>query len=145
LLVDTSQGARNDIQFMRSALPDFLAALTNPTESGARNEVAIIGFGERPTVFTEYTSSLSELKRGIGRIWSQPGSGAYFLDAVYETTQAFKKREAKRPVMVALVQEGGELSYRQYDQVLDALHQADAPLYAVMFGTPSASLTDEAR
>ena len=48
-------------------------------------------------------------------------------------------------MIVALVVEGGELSYRQYDQVLDALRDASAPLYAVMFGTPSSSLTDEAR
>jgi von Willebrand factor type A domain len=145
LLVDTSQGARNNIQFMRSALPDFLTALTNPNDSGRKNEVAIIAFGERPQVFAEYTSQLPELKKGVNRIWSQQGSGAYFLDAIYETTQAFKKREATRPVIVALVTEGGELSYRQYDQVLDALHQADAPLYAIMFGTPSSSLSDEAR
>jgi VWFA-related protein len=145
LLVDTSQGARNNIQFMRSALPDFLTALTNPTESGAKNEVAIIGFGERPTVIAEYTSNLADLKKGVNRIWSQQGSGAYFLDAVHETTQAFKKREAPRPVIVALVTEGGELSYRNYDQVIEALHDADAPLYAIMFGSPSSSLRDEER
>jgi len=145
LLVDTSQGARNNIQFMRSALPEFVTALTNPNESGKKNEVALIGFGERPTVLTEYTSNSAELKKGINRVWSQQGSGAYFLDAVYETTQAFKKREATRPVIVALVTEGGELSYRQYEQVNEALHQADAPLYALMFGTPSTSLRDEER
>src|SRR5436190_1193943 len=42
--------------------------------------------------------------------------------------------------MVALVAEGGELSYRQYDQVLDGLRDASAPLYALMFGRPSSSL-----
>src|SRR6185295_5770002 len=75
----------------------------------------------------------------------QQGSGAYLLDAIYETTQAFKKREAMRPVIVALVTEGGELSYRQYEQVLEALHQGYAPLYAIMFGSPDSSLRDEAR
>jgi VWFA-related protein len=145
LLVDTSQGARNDIQFMRSALPDFLTTLTNPNDAGKKNEVAIIGFGERPTVYTEYTTNFNDLKKGIARIWALQGSGAYFLDAVFETTQAFKKRESTRPVMVALVREGGELSYRQYDQVLEALRGADAPLYAIMFGTPSTSLRDEER
>jgi len=145
VLVDTSQGARNNIQFMRSALPDFLTALTNPNESDKKNEVAIIAFGERPQVFTEYTSQVPELKKGVNRIWSQQGSGAYLLDAIYETTQAFKKREAMRPVIVALVTEGGELSYRQYEQVLEALHQGYAPLYAIMFGSPDSSLRDEAR
>jgi len=145
LLVDTSQGARNVIQFMRQELPAFVTALTNPNESGAKNQIAIIAFGERPQVFAEYSSSPKDLQKGINRIWSQSGSGAYFLDAVFETSKAFRKREAARPVIVALVVEGGELSYRQYDQVLDALRDASAPLYAVMFGTPSSSLTDEAR
>ena len=145
LLVDTSQGARNVIQFMRQELPAFVTTLTHPNESGAKNQIAIIAFGERPQVFAEYSSSPKDLQKGINRIWSQSGSGAYFLDAVFETSKAFRKREAARPVMVALVVEGGELSYRQYDQVLDALRDASAPLYAVMFGTPSSSLTDEAR
>jgi hypothetical protein len=145
LLVDTSQGARHVIQFMRQELPAFVTALTSPNESGAKNQIAIIAFGERPQVFAEYSSSPKDLQKGINRIWSQSGSGAYFLDAVFETSKAFRKREAARPVIVALVVEGGELSYRQYDQVLDALRDASAPLYAVMFGTPSSSLTDEAR
>jgi len=145
LLVDTSQGARHVIQFMRQELPAFVTALANPNESGAKNQIAIIAFGERPQVFAEYSSSPKDLQKGINRIWSQSGSGAYFLDAVFETSKAFRKREAARPVIVALVVEGGELSYRQYDQVLDALRDASAPLYAVMFGTPSSSLTDEAR
>src|SRR5262249_13629178 len=102
-------------------------------------------FGERPQIFTEYTSQVRELQKGVNRIWSQQGSGAYLLDAIYETTQAFKKREAARPVIVALVTEGGELSYRQYEQVLEVLHQGDARLHAIMFGSPSSSLSDEAR
>jgi len=145
LLVDTSQIARNDIMHMRDALPAFVTTLTNPNESGAKNQVAIIAFGERPTVFTEYTSNVAELKKGITRIWSQHGSGPYLLDAIFEVTQAFKKREATRPVIVAIVAEGGEMSYRQYDQVLDPLRASTAPLYALMLGSPSTSLSDEER
>ena len=145
LLVDTSQGARNDISFMRTALPPFVTALTNPNESGAKNQVALIAFGERPTVFTEYTSSPAELQKGINRIWAQQGSGPYFVDAVFEVVQAFKKREATRPVIVAIVTEGREMSYRQYDQVLDPLRASTAPLYALMLGTPFSSVSDEAR
>jgi VWFA-related protein len=145
LLVDTSQVARNDISHMRTALPPFVAALTSPNESGAKNQIAIIAFGERPTVFTEYTSSPAALQKGIDRIWAQQGSGPYFVDAVYEVVEAFKKRGATRPVIVAIVAEGGEMSYRQYDQVLDPLRASGAPLYALMIGSPSSSLSDEAR
>jgi VWFA-related protein len=145
VLVDTSQTARNDISFMRTALPPFVTTLTNPNDAGRRNEVALIAFGERPTVFTDYTTNPAELQKGIDRIWSQQGSGAYFVDAVSETVQGFKKREAARPVIVAIVAEGRELSYRQYDQVLDPLRASRAQLYALMLGPPFSSISDESR
>src|SRR5438046_1424668 len=36
VLVDTSQTARDDISYMRTALPPFVTALTNPNEAGDR-------------------------------------------------------------------------------------------------------------
>src|SRR5215468_5321898 len=43
VLVDTSQAARNVIQYMRQALPPFAAELTKKNSAGKENEVAIIG------------------------------------------------------------------------------------------------------
>src|SRR5213592_3770342 len=71
LLVDTSQTARDDIPYMRTALPPFVTALTNPNDAGRKNEVALIAFGERPTIFTDYTTSFAALQKGINRVWSQ--------------------------------------------------------------------------
>src|SRR6266850_2162658 len=145
VLVDTSQQARNDISHMRTALPPFVTALTNPNDAGRKNEVAIVAFGERPTIFTDYTTNVAELQKGINRIWSQQSSGAYLLDALVEVAQGFKKREAKRPVIVAIVAEGRELSYRSYEQVLGPLGDSTAAFYALMVGTPFNHLTDEGR
>jgi len=145
LLVDTSQMARNDIAFMRTALPSFVAALTSPNERGEKSQIALIGFGERPTILTDYTSNPEQLQKGINRIWAQQGAGPYFVDAVYDVVKAFKKRGTARPVIVAVVAEGRELSYTQYDQVLDPLRDSGAPLYALMLGSPSGSISDEAR
>ena len=102
-----------------------------------------VAFGERPTIFTDYTTNSAELQKGINRIWSQQGSGAYLLDAVVEVVQGFKKREAKRPVIVAVAAEGRELSYRSYEQVLTPLGDSSAIFYALMVGTPFNDLTDE--
>jgi VWFA-related protein len=145
LLVDTSQIARDSIPHIRQALPAFVTALTNPNEGGAKNEVALVAFGERPTILTDYTTNVAELQKGINRIWSQQGSGPYLLDALYEVSQGFKKREAKRPVIVAIVEEGRELSYRPYEQILDVLRNGRAPLYAIMIGSPISDLSDEGR
>jgi hypothetical protein len=142
LLVDTSQGARNDISHMRTALPAFIKTLTT---GEVKNEVAIIGIGERPTVLTNYTFSQVELKKGIDRIWSLQGSGAYLLDGIIETCQGFKKRGAQRPVIVAILSEGPELSSRQHDQVIEPLRAAGAAFHAITMGRPSSSLSDETR
>jgi VWFA-related protein len=144
LLVDTSTASRDNIAHFRTALPPFVTNLTN-TPSGTKNQVSLIATGERPTVLTEYTTSVGELQRGINRLWSLPDTGAYLLDAILETAKGFRKNEAKRPVIVAITQEGSELSYRHYDQVLEALRDGNVAFYAVMIGRPSGSLTDEAR
>ena len=142
VLVDTSQGARDDISHMRTALPGFIKTLTT---GDVKNEVAIIAIGERPTVFTNYTFSQVELKKGVDRIWSMQGSGAYLLDGIIEVCQGFKKRGAQRPVIVAILSEGPELSNRQHDQVLDPLRASGAAFHAITLGRPSSSLSDETR
>ena len=142
ILVDTSQGARDDISHIRTALPAFVKALTT---GDVKNEVAIVAIGERPTVFTNYTFNQAELKKGIDRIWSVQGSGAYLLDGVIEVCQGFKKRGAQRPVIVAILSEGPELSNRQHDQVIEPLRAAGAAFHAITLGRPSTSLSDETR
>jgi von Willebrand factor type A domain len=142
ILVDTSQGARDAISHMRTALPAFVNALTS---AEVKNEVAIIAIGERPQVFTNYTFNQAELKKGIDRIWSVQGSGAYLLDGIIEVCQGFKKRGAQRPVIVAILSEGPELSNRQHDQVLEPLQAAGAAFHAITLGRPQNNLRDETR
>ena len=145
LLVDTSTASRDNIAHFRTALPPFVTMMTNPNARGLRNQVAIIATGERPTVVTDYTSSLSELQKGINRLWSLADTGAYLLDSILEVCQALGKREARRPVIIAITQEGREFSYRQYDQVLGPLRDSGATFYALMLGQFSGAPNEEAR
>jgi len=145
VVVDTSQQARNNVAHIRQALPPFVATLTSPNDAGKRNEVAIIAIGDRPTIFTDYTTNKDLLTKGINRIFSQQGSGAYLVDAIFEVSQGFKVREAERPVIVVIATEGRELSYRQYEQTLDRLRDSGAMMYAEMLGAPFSDLSDEGR
>jgi hypothetical protein len=145
LLVDTSQAVRNDVANIRTALPPFIAILTKPNDAGRRNQIALIGFGDRPTTLTDYTTEAAALQKGIGRLFPTPGSGPYLLDAIEESAKTLKKREAVRPVIVAIAMEAHELSYRSYDIVIDAVKNTNVPLYAVMIGAPRDDLSDEGR
>ena len=124
LLVDTRPGVAREHRALSNRAAPFVTTLINANATGAKNQVALLAFGERPTVITNYTSNLTELERGINRLWALDDSGAYLLDALYEVCQGFEKRETRRPVIVAITQEGRELSYRHYDQVLGPLRGA---------------------
>ena len=143
VLVDNSAASRDNISHMRQALPPFVAALT---DSGSqKNEVTIIGIGERPTVLADYSTNRAALQKGIDRVWALHDTGAYLLDGIIEVCQGFKKREAGRPVIVALTAEGPEFSNRQHDQVIDPLKSTGAAFNAIIIGRPSSSLSSEAR
>jgi VWFA-related protein len=145
VLVDTSAAVRDSVAHIRQALPPFVAAMTKPNASGRKNEVAIIGIGERPTILSEYSSDPAQIKKGIDRIWPMPGSGMYLLDAVVEVSQGLRKREAGRPVMIAIATYGTEFSNRQHDQVIDPLKDTGTAFYTLMIGQPDTSLTAESR
>ncbi len=145
VLVDTSQAARNDIAHMRQALPPFVAEMTIPNAGGRRNEIAIIGIGERPTILSEYSSDPTQVKKGIDRIWALQNAGMYLLDAIIETAQGFKKREASRPVMIAIATSGPDFSNRQHDHAIEPLKDTGTAFYALMLGQPDSGLSPESR
>jgi hypothetical protein len=145
VLVDTSQAAREHIQFMRQGLPPFVAELTAAGEGGRKNEIAIVAIGERPTILSDYSSDPAQIKKGIDRIWALDQSGMYLLDAIIEVANGMKKRESPRPVIIVIATSGPEFSNRHHDQVLTPLKDVGASLNALMLGQPDTSLNEEAR
>jgi hypothetical protein len=130
---------------MRTALPPFVVDMTKPNDAGRKNEVAVIGIGERPTILSEYSSDPKQLQKGIDRVWAVQSSGMYLLDAIIETSQGLKKREAARPVMIAIATSGQDFSNRVHDQAIDPLKATGTQFYALMLGQPDTSLSSEAR
>jgi VWFA-related protein len=142
LLVDDSQAAEDSIQHLRQALDEFVSALLAQN----KNQIALISLGDRPTIRVEFTSSLQDLKRGVNRLFAQPGSGAYLLDAVVDASRGLQKREAERPVIVAVTTEGPELSNRYYKTALEAIEKTGAAFHSVMLTDRNESpLTEEIR
>lgn len=135
LLVDNSQAAEPYIRDIREALASFLTTL-EADPSGAKHQVAVITIGERPTINTDYTIDLEQAKKGAQRIFSMPGSGAYLLDGIIETSQGIQKRDAPRPVFVAVITSGVDLSDRAYQTVLEPLRAAGAALHVLVLGRP---------
>jgi hypothetical protein len=109
-------------------------------------EMALATIGERPTSIVDYTQSAVALKKGITRIFSRQGAGAYLMDGIVEVSRGLQKREGARPAIVALtVENGPEFSNRFYESVLEELQKSRATLHVLAIGNPSSSQADEMR
>ena len=106
LLVDNSQAAaRLHPRLSGTALPAFVDGADGP--AGVKNQVAIIAHrraADDPHRLHHRPGASSS--KGVDRLFALPGSGTYLLDGIIETSQGFKKREAARPVIVAITTEG---------------------------------------
>jgi hypothetical protein len=143
LLVDNSEAATRAIQYLRDSLGPFVDTLTSKG-----NKVSFVTLADRPTLVVDGTTDSAELrKKGIDRLFSQPGSGMYLLEALMETTKGFTKNEAPRPVIVAIVTEGIEFSNQSYDLVIETLKKGGVSFYALVLteGAQADVRSDEVR
>lgn len=139
LLVDDSQAATTAIPYIRDGISKFIDRMSGKAAIG------IVTIGERPTSVAQRSEDPSVAKKGIGRIFARPGSGAYLLEGISEVARGFQKAESERPVIIAITTEGVEFSNLQHEQVLKDLHASGAVLHVLALGTPSGDMSDEMR
>jgi Ca-activated chloride channel family protein len=139
VLVDTSAQASGAIGDIRRGVQEFIRAM------GDGHEIALVGFGERPTVLVDYTRDRDRLLAGADRLFPQPSSGSYLLDALVEVSQGLQKREEARRVVVVLTLQGPEYSERYHRYVVDALAGAGVALHAFVVGSPVELADDDLR
>lgn len=139
-VIDDSQAATHAIQMIREAMETFLKALDG------RAEVALVTFGERPTIVAGYTTDQKKLQDAAKRIFPRTGAGGELMDAIVEVSKGLEKRKAARPVIAVLMMEDSvEFSNRYYENVLEELKKSGAALNVVALGSPSTNLSDEVR
>jgi hypothetical protein len=110
-----------------------------------RDEIAMIGFGERPTVLTDYTADPERLNAAIGKIFARRGTGAYALDAIVDASRSLRRREGARHVIVLITTEGPEFSNRYHEQVLDELRKSATLQSFVLTRRVGVALDDQRR
>jgi hypothetical protein len=139
VLIDDSTAATDATSYLRDGLAAFLERMRG------RAEIGLITVGDRPTVLAPYTTDTEVLNKQVRRIFPRTNSGAYLLDAIVDASKALAKREATRPVILAITFEGVEHSNVHHDTVLKELAKSGAALHVIAIGTPSSSLDDEMR
>jgi VWFA-related protein len=79
----------------------------------------------------DYTTSTDALNRGLATLNARPGTpdGGQLLEGIAEAAIELHRREAQRPVIVALTVGGEEHSTANGDHVLDQLRRSGASLH----------------
>ena len=128
VLVDNSQAASDDISFVRTALPRFLAAVSPD------NTVALVGLADRPTVLVPSTRETARLTSRAGGLFAQPGSGMTLLDGVTEVSEGLRRRQGPRAAIVAIFTDGPEFTNRYARDVVAAAAKVQAAVHLVTIG-----------
>ncbi len=137
VLVDTSAAAESTVPDIRRGLSEFLRGL------GDVGPVSLIGFGERPTVLTDYTSSPAALESGIGKVFARPGTVSTLIEAVFETANGLARRESDRAAIVVLSAGAPERSNVHYTRALTSLRDSGASLHVVTLSLPGRTIFDD--
>ena len=95
-----------------------------------RAEFAIITVVGQPLKLVDYTMDGRELSEALVTLSARPGTpdGGQLLQGIYEAAKELEKREASRPVIVALSVPGEEHSTLPARHVLDKLKDSGASL-----------------
>jgi hypothetical protein len=96
-------------------------------------EFAISAVTGQVMKLTDYTGDFGVLSTALGRLGQRGATndGGQLIEGIYESARDQIKREARRPVIIALTVGGVEQSTRDSKQVLDELQKAGAMLYVV--------------
>ena len=130
---------------IRRALPAFVEQLRcRPRPAGATKSRSSPS-RSRPTILADYSIDAAPLVKAIDRVWEEPSnSGYYLLNGIIEVSQGFKKREATRPVIVAIASEGVRSSAAGTRiRCSTPLRESGATLYVISIGTAVGGVSDD--
>ena len=142
VVVDNSFASQPYILDIRKALGAFFE-----TMAGQQAVIALVGMADRPTVLMDYRSGIAETRKGIEKIFAQPGSGMVFQDTLVQTLRGLARRDNPRRAVLVITSEGTDFSNTPYQNTLDAIRDSGAAVHVVLLTdrTNAAIRDDHAR
>ena len=142
VVVDNSFASQPYILDIRKALGAFFE-----TMAGQQAVIALVGMADRPTVLMDYRSGIAGTRKGIEKIFAQPGSGMVFQDTLVQTLRGLARRDNPRRAVLVITSEGTDFSNTPYQNTLDAIRDSGAAVHVVLLTdrTNAAIRDDHAR
>jgi VWFA-related protein len=117
----------NGSGIFRSGIAQFVQQLQG------RAEIAISSVVGQTQKLVDYTTNVDALQTAITTLTARPGTpdGGQLLEGIFQAAKDQEKREARRPVIVALTVGGEEHSTLPAHHVLDQLAKSGTGLYVI--------------
>jgi VWFA-related protein len=121
----------NGSGIFRSGVAQFVQQLQG------RAEIAISSVVGQTQKLVDYTTKMDALQSAINTLTARPGTpdGGQLLEGIFQAAKDQEKREARRPVIVALTVGGEEHSTLPAHHVLDQLAKSGSALYVISVAT----------
>lgn len=127
MLVDRSRSTQRERNYEIDSVRKFFKALFK--EGNEKDQTALYSFNYEVRLQTNYTRRLDKLNSGLNALKSEGATAMY--DAIYLASEDLEQREGRRVLVV--VSDGGDtISKIRFQQALEALHSANAVMYAVL-------------
>ncbi len=139
VVVDNSFASQPGILDIRKALDAFFGKMAEQ-----QAVIALVGMADRPTVLMDYQSGAAETRKGVEKIFAQPGSGMVFQDTLVQTLRGLSRRENPRRAVVVITGEGTDFSNTPYQNTLDAIRDSGAAVHVlVLTSRGNAAIRDD--
>jgi hypothetical protein len=102
-------------------------------------DIAFRAVTNQVQAIADFSPDVNVWMSAIGRLGVRPATpeGGQLLEGIFEAAKDFTKREARRPVIIALTVGGDEQSPRLATQVLNELWKSHAALYVIFVDNPA--------
>ena len=139
VIVDNSLASQPSILDIRKALEAFFGKMAEQ-----QAVIALVGMADRPTVLMDYQSGFGETKKGVEKIFAQPGSGMVFQDTLVQTLRGLARRDNPRRAVLVITGEGTNFSNTPYQNTLDAIRDSGAAVHVLLLtGRANAVFRDD--
>ena len=139
VVVDNSQASQPGVLDLRKALDAFFGKMAEQ-----QAVIALVGMADRPTVLMDYQSGIAETRKGVEKVFAQPGSGMVFQDTLVQTLRGLSRRENPRRAVVVITGEGTDFSNTPYQNTLDAIRDSGAAVHVLLLtDRPNAAIRDD--
>jgi hypothetical protein len=119
-------------ELIRDIRDAFTALTQQMSASNAKNELALMEFGQAAITIVPFTSNPDDVTKGIGKLVSKPDAKSVLLEAILDGSKQLSKRPNARRALVSInVEPSDEDSQEPANSIMKELAAAQAPLFAV--------------